>query len=70
MNRPSKSRFLNSVFALLLALSVGLLAGCQEQGPAEEAGENIDEATEEAADAVEEAVDDAEEEIDDSSGSY
>lgn len=44
-----------------LALLAGLLtlglAACEEQGPAEEAGEEIDQAVEEAGDSIEEATD-------------
>ncbi|MGB0212671.1 hypothetical protein [Algiphilus sp.] len=44
--------------ALLLAGgSVFCLAGCEDQGPAEEMGESIDEAAEEAGDDMEEATD-------------
>lgn len=34
-----------------------MLAGCEQQGPMEEAGENIDETVEEAGDKVEDATD-------------
>lgn len=34
------------------------LTGCEEQGPAEEVGESIDEAGEELGDAIEEATED------------
>lgn len=66
----------SALFALLFALGGGAaLSGCEEQGPAEEAGEEIDEvvedagdeideAAEEAGDAVEEAADEVEEETD------
>ncbi|SHF76469.1 hypothetical protein SAMN02745148_03481 [Modicisalibacter ilicicola DSM 19980] len=40
--------------ALLMVLLMGGVAACDDQGPAEEAGENIDEAAEEAGDSVEE----------------
>lgn len=65
MRKLANNKLLNILFALLLALSVGVLAGCEDQGPAEEAGENIDEAMEEAGDEIEDAADDAEDEIDD-----
>lgn len=42
--------------ALLFALGLGL-AACDDDGPAEEAGEAVDEAGEEAGEAVEEAGD-------------
>ncbi|HKL50460.1 MAG TPA: hypothetical protein VJ908_04775 [Wenzhouxiangellaceae bacterium] len=70
-------RITSALFALLFALGGGaVLTGCEDQGPAEEAGEEIDEAAaeaedeideaaEEAGDAVEEAADEIEEETDD-----
>lgn len=65
MRKLANSKLVNILFALLLALSVGMLAGCEEQGPAEEAGENIDEAVEEAGDEMEDAADEVEDEVDD-----
>lgn len=50
--------------ALLLAFvigSLGMVSACEDQGPAEEAGEQIDESIEESADALEEAGDKLEE---------
>lgn len=44
------------MIAFLLA-GTGALAGCQEDGPMEEAGENIDDAVEDAGDSVEDATD-------------
>jgi predicted small lipoprotein YifL len=44
--------------ALLLATVLGL-AACQEKGPAEEAGENIDNALESMGDNIEDATDSA-----------
>lgn len=64
MKKPGNNKLFHILFALLLALSVGILAGCEDQGPAEEAGENIDEAVEEAGDDLEEAADEAEDEVD------
>jgi len=43
---------------LLMATFIGLTA-CQEKGPAETAGENIDNAVEEMGDKVEDATDNA-----------
>lgn len=43
---------------LLLTTFIGLTA-CQEKGPAEEAGENIDNAVEKMGDNIEDATDDA-----------
>jgi predicted small secreted protein len=51
-----KSRLTILMLALMMALGSVTLAGC-DQGPAEEAGEEIDEAVEETGDAVEEATD-------------
>lgn len=47
------------VTPLVLLASLGL-AGCPDDGPAEEAGETVDEAVEDAGEAVEDAVDDIE----------
>jgi hypothetical protein len=47
-------------FLLIMLLAVGstsLLTACEDEGPMEEAGENIDEAAEEAGDNLEEATD-------------
>ncbi len=52
---------------LLGALIIGVLfaaTGCEQQGPAEEAGENIDEAVEDTAEELEEAADDVRDETD------
>ena len=65
MRKLINNKLFNILCALMLALSVGMLAGCEEQGPAEEAGEEIDEAVEEAGDEMEEAADEVEEEVDD-----
>jgi len=51
------------LFLLLLSMSVGL-AACEKEGPAERAGEEIDEAVEKAGDKMEEAADKAEEATD------
>ena len=52
-----KSRLTVLMLALMMALGSVTLAGCENQGPAEEAGENIDEAVEETGDEVEDASD-------------
>jgi hypothetical protein len=50
-------------YLMLMLAMLGLLAfsspmiGCQESGPAEEAGEAIDDAVEDAGDAIEDATD-------------
>ncbi|MGM0516909.1 MAG: hypothetical protein ACQER6_04850 [Pseudomonadota bacterium] len=47
----------NALIALMMALGL-TVAGCaDEQGPAEEAGEQIDQSMEEAGDTMEEATD-------------
>lgn len=48
------------MFGIALAFAV---AGCEQEGPAEEAGKGFDEAMEEAGDKVEEAVDETGEAI-------
>jgi outer membrane lipoprotein-sorting protein len=68
MRKLINNKLFNILCALLLALSVGMLAGCEEQGPAEEAGEEIDEAVEEAGDDMEEAAEEVEDEVDDATG--
>ena len=51
--------------AMLLALgSVFFVVGCDDQGPAEEAGEAIDDAMDDAGDAMEDAADDVDDELD------
>jgi len=49
-------------FALMLALLAtlmfsGIMFGCQEEGPAEEAGEQVDDAMDEAGDALDDLTD-------------
>jgi predicted small secreted protein len=56
-NTMRKSRLTVLMLALMMALGSVTLAGCENQGPAEEAGENIDETVEETGDAVEDASD-------------
>ena len=51
--------------ALLMAMMMGGLAACDNQGPAEEAGENIDESAEEAGESMEELGEDMEEAAED-----
>lgn len=47
--------------AMMMALMLGGVAACEEEGPAEQAGENVDEAMEEAGESVEEMGEDVEE---------
>lgn len=71
--RTAMKRSLAVLAALPLASApLWLLAGCDSEGPAEQAGEKIDEAAddvgdavEDAADEIDDAVDDAADEIDD-----
>lgn len=50
--------------ALFLVLSGGaFLTACDNQGPAEEAGENIDDAVEDAGDSMEDAGDEVEDTV-------
>lgn len=59
------TRISGALFALLFALGGGaVLTGCEEDGPAEEAGESIDEAIDDAGDAIEDAGDDIEDKTD------
>lgn len=46
---------MNKLYLLFIVAVLGL-AACEQQGPAEEAGENIDEAAEETADAIEDTT--------------
>ncbi|MFO7954090.1 hypothetical protein [Thioalkalivibrio sp.] len=55
-----KARLTIPMLALMMALGSATLAGCDNQGPAEEAGEDIDEAMEDAGDSVEDAGDEME----------
>ncbi|NEZ03118.1 hypothetical protein G4Y73_03010 [Wenzhouxiangella sp. XN201] len=59
------TRILSALFALLFALGgSAMLTGCEDQGPAEEAGEEIDEAIDDTGDAIEDAGDDIDDETD------
>lgn len=50
----------SALFALLFALGgAAVLSGCEDQGPAEEAGEEIDEAVEDAGDEIDDAAEEA-----------
>ncbi len=51
--------------AMMLALMLGGVAACDDQGPAEEAGENIDQAAENAGDNVEEMGEDVQDAAED-----
>lgn len=61
----SSFRMLSRALLLAFGLSAfGMLAACEQEGPAEEAGEAIDETMEEAGDAIEETADEMEESTD------
>ena len=47
--------------AVLMAMVLGGVAACDDQGPAEEAGENIDDAMEDAGEGMEELGEDIQE---------
>ena len=49
------------VIALLMAMLAGGLLACDNQGPAEEAGESIDESTQNVGESIEELGEDIEE---------
>ncbi|MFD2191890.1 hypothetical protein [Pistricoccus aurantiacus] len=51
--------------ALLMALMLGGVAACDNEGPAEQAGENVDEAVDDAGDSMEEMGDNVEESAED-----
>ncbi|KKO08944.1 hypothetical protein [Pseudohongiella sp.] len=46
---------MNKLYLLFIVAVLGL-AACEQQGPAEEAGENIDEAMEEVGDEIDDAT--------------
>ncbi len=60
-NTQSPSWLVRTLVMFLALSGAAVLTACEEQGPAEEMGENIDESVEEAGDAMEDAADDAEE---------
>lgn len=54
MTSKWKTGFLGTVLAAMICLGI---LGCEQEGPAERAGEEIDEAVEDAGEAIEEAGD-------------
>lgn len=51
-------QFLSRIFLMMFILGgAAMISACENQGPAEEAGEAIDETVEETGDAIEEATD-------------
>ncbi|WP_438969672.1 hypothetical protein [Methylophaga sp.] len=66
-NEQNSTSFKMLCRALMLMFAIssfGLLAACDNDGPAEEAGEQIDETIEEAGDTMEDAADEAEDAMD------
>lgn len=58
--RNAGTRIAAALFVLLFALGGGaMLTGCEEKGPAEKAGEKLDNAVEEIGDGIDEAAEDA-----------
>ncbi len=57
-------KYLTILLAILFAGGL-LLTGCEDPGPTEEAGQEIDEAFEEAEESLEDLGDDAEDALDD-----
>lgn len=55
------TKILATIASILFA--GGLLAACEEQGPAEQAGEQIDESVEEMGDSMEDAGDEMEDAV-------
>lgn len=53
-----KIRWILLALPLVFVLGGTALSGCDDQGPAEEAGENVDETADEAGDAAEDTFDD------------
>jgi hypothetical protein len=64
MNRFKRSSALIKAFGLSALLTLALLAACSDSGPAEEAGERIDDAVEEAGERIEETTRKVEDAID------
>lgn len=52
------------LLGLMVAVGALTLVACEQQGPAEEAGENLDDAVEAAGDKMQDAADKIEEETD------
>lgn len=42
---------------LMFAMTLGLITACEQEGPMEQAGEDVDQAVEETGDSVEESTD-------------
>ena len=57
-------------FATIALLMAFALTACEEQGPAERAGEEIDEAVENVGDSLEEGAEEIEDEVDDATDGH
>lgn len=65
MKSTQSSKLLVAFF--LLASTVFAVSACEEQGPAEKAGESIDQSMESAKDSYKEGVEEVKDEVDDHS---
>lgn len=65
MKNRRRSLFGTITIAVLFAFSSIALVGCEQDGPAERAGEEIDEAVDEAEDNIEDAAEEVEDEVED-----
>lgn len=54
-----------ALVALMFATSFGVMTGCEEEGPFERAGENIDDGVDEVGDDLNDAADEIEDDLDD-----
>lgn len=64
-NDQERQRILPALFAVCFGASLLLALPACEEGPAEDAGEQVDDAVDDAADAVDDAADDVADAIDD-----
>ncbi len=55
---------LSRIFIMLLTMTTVFISACEKEGPAERAGEKVDEAVEEVGDEVEEAGDELDDAVD------
>ncbi len=58
------------IYSAFLIVASLMLAGCEQQGPAEQAGEKIDRGMENSKDAVSDAVENAGDKIEDATDRY
>ena len=49
-------KYLKYLFLVLVALTIGIIAGCEKKSPMQTAGEKVDDAAEVTGDAVKDAV--------------